>query len=304
MALSDFLFGSTKAEPIYVNPQLNTAVSRQASTRMPEYQRLFDEGLGEFRAATRSAQQNLNRLAPQSEGQLSAAIQALSGYNPLADYERIRTGNIAAANAAARNLAGAGSAQQKLMLSRLGYAGIPTSSYNTLLTTDRVARNSLPMYDRIFANLGADAGMLGNLRFQAPNALNNAILAREGVYTRPAQLSLNPLLAAYDALGAETGALTDIANAARANFAGLNTRNNPGLLGGIAQAGNLLGGAAANVGLGTSLLRDAFSPQDQTSRLLAMLQPQQYRSPLANWYVPPQDYSRFSINVPPLSFNL
>lgn len=261
MAL-DWLFGKDKTTVLPKNAGVDRALTGVAG-RQAGYGSIFDRSVLDTQGAVDRATAGLTTLQPRSLAQFGQVSNRVAGFDPQATYRSIFDTNLARADQVARTMAGVGSAQDKLMRARLGYAGLPAGSYVTLLNTDRVARNMAPIYQSVFNNTGSDLVNLGNLTYAQPGALSAAVQGAEGVLTRPVPLYSVPGQLAAQYMTAEGGQMGTLAQAAANNFAGLDVQRDHGffdVVNGLTDSvGNLVGvaGQAAGVAGGVGMLGGA-----------------------------------------------
>ena len=256
MGFLDAIFGKTgDTQNLYKSNEVNQALGGMATNRLPQYQQRFDTGLGNLEQAAQQAYGNLQGLAPQNIAALQQSMGRISGFDPFAAETARRQAQLGELRGLGNILSGAGRAQQNMAQARLGYAGVPTSSYQSLMDSSRAAAALAPIANQIYGNSASGTAQLGNMIYNQPGALNQAILAQEGVYGRPVQLMGMPLAAAQGALGAETGALGQLSSAAAQNFGGFEQPYKKGFLdyanqftGSIGKQVGDLAGAAGQIG--------------------------------------------------------
>ena len=261
MSFLDSVFGKTgEVENLYKSPEVAKALANQASNRLPAYQQRFDTGLASLGAGADKAYGNLIGMQPDASNVLSSVTNRVAGFDPIAAESQRRAEMLTQLQGLAPMLAGAGRGQQNLAMARLGYAGVPTSSYQSLLDSSRSAAALAPIASNIMSGSAADMARLGNLLYSQPGAVNEGILAREGVYTRPLNVLGIPLSAAQGALNSETASLGGLSQAGAANFGGFNQDYQKGFLdymnqgtGAISKSVGDIAGAYGNVKSGGML---------------------------------------------------
>lgn len=131
----------------------------------------------QFAKANQGVINAYNTLRPQlQQGYQDLYSRSLQA-DPLADYERLRSGNLAALKDYSGYLEGRGSRADSLALAAMGMGGRPDSSYSTALRADRISRNISPALGQIMASLGSDTSTIGNQRAQ--NLNNSSVLLSE-----------------------------------------------------------------------------------------------------------------------------
>jgi len=206
----------------------------------------------------------------EGEKDIAAGSRMLKEFNPMAAYERVRSGNLGALTGLTDMLSGVGRRQEAAASARLGLAGRPRSSARDILRSSGLAAGFAPVAGQIFSGLGRDTGILGRQVSEQAGGLKDMAMSRPQLYNQLLKMGLAPLEAEQLALQGEVGALGGLADAVKKNFAGMDVTKKRGIFdyltdstGAIAGAAGNLSDAAGSVGglvSGGSFLGGAISP--------------------------------------------
>lgn len=259
---SAFGLDKQNISPVYVDKgmQYSNDLLRQAlaglRTKNAGDQAAYESA---FAAATPQANsQSASNLAA-----INKLLQDYTTYDPLASYERIRSGNLSALGDWAKNLASYGSSADKLAMAARGYGGRASDgTYGSILRQDRISRNIAPVISTIFGNLGYDTATAASNRYNNLLASLGLMNAGTAAVNEPATRLLTPISARLGTFGGETGALANLIANAKANTAGYQSETSNwdralrGLGSSLDQAGDTymqlygLGGMSGGGGIG------------------------------------------------------
>lgn len=256
-------FGKTKKTADYynqgVNDNLNTLTGYFGGDNATA-----QKALDAYGTANTERIANTKRLAGLAESDYSNLFKNSQTYDPMASYERIRSGNLSALQGLSGSLADQGRRQESLAAQSLGLGARPSGSYEKALIADRVSRNTAPIANTIFGNLGSDTVNVGNQNTQNLGNLANLINARSATADYGAGLELNPMNALMALREGQTNLLGNQAGVAKSNLAGYTYNPNTlakigsaitaageGMSEGVGQvagiAGSLMGGGAGGM---------------------------------------------------------
>lgn len=241
-------FGKKEAVPQYVSKGTRKGIEGLAGTLRTEDPAAYARALSDYEAATGRRIGELQRLGGLAETDYTSLLGGLTapGADPLATYERLRTGNIGALKGFAGDIADVGRARENLALAALG-RGAPAGgggggTYERILTQDRIAQALAPQFGNIISGLTPATQTIGAGRLANVGAASGLIGARTGLGMLGEGLELAPAEARLGIRGGQVGLYGDLANAARANLAGYTQEEDwASRLGGALQG---VGGAA------------------------------------------------------------
>lgn len=146
-------------------------------------------------------------------------------YNPIADYERIRSGNISSLGDYSKNVLDYGLGRIKGQLAAGGYGNTGPSSYDRILNSTVTASNIAPVLNTIYGNLGRDTSLMAAAN---QDKLNRQLgLLSSDYLNAPAdaasQRAFNPFLAQRQLQGVDLDLLGRAGELQRANVAGWQT---------------------------------------------------------------------------------
>lgn len=241
-------FGKTKQTPQWYN----SGVTKNLDTLAGAYGADNDvamKALGAYGTANDARIANTKRLAGMAEQDYSNLFKSSQTYDPLASYERLRSGNLASLKDFSGALADQGRRQESLAMQSLGLGARPSGSYEKALVADRVSRNTAPVLNTIYGNLGQDTGVVGNQQTQNLSNLASLINARTATADYGAGLELNPANALMALRDAQIGQQGNIAGATRANLSGYSYTPNT-----LAKVGNAITAAGQGMSEGVGQL--------------------------------------------------
>jgi hypothetical protein len=217
--IGQLLGGEPKIKPIAYDPNITQAIPEYLNY-LRDTRNLDTQALADYTAAINAARPQLEQLGQEDIRTLGAIINANQQYDPLAAYERLRSGNLAALGRVAGDIAGYGSAADKLALASRGYGGRGPGTYERILRTDRVSKNIAPVVNTIFGNLGRESAGASTDRL---NNILNTFAAMQARSERPlaaADVILRPVQARQGTTANTLTNLANIGNTARSNVAG------------------------------------------------------------------------------------
>jgi hypothetical protein len=180
----------------------------------------YMSALNAFRGANTATIGRVRDAANQAYNDYQNLYDRNLTYDPIGEYERLRSGNLSALKDWSGALEGAGSRQDKLALAAMGMGGRPDSSYSTALRADRVSRNIAPVLGNIMSSLGSDVVNLGNQRAQNLSNLATLIGLRTETPMMGYGLELDPANALAAIRGNQIGQIGDVVDVAKNNTAG------------------------------------------------------------------------------------
>lgn len=210
----------------WTNEELHN-VQEQQALALGGLKAKADAAAAAYAAAVGKSTPAIEALNLDTQGRLSGLADQFTGFDPVANYERVRGGNIASLADQFTKLASLGQEGDKTRLASLGYGGRGPSSYESILRSDRISRNIAPVLDTIYRNLGTDTAGLNNNRLQNL-AATLAILKERGMLPGATDArALLPYQAEAGLFGGQVGLGGELANATGANFQGFETKKNP-----------------------------------------------------------------------------
>lgn len=230
MALFDFLFGSQSAKPMAISNPLQDSINTTAADSLARFRNRRNQILDQSGALFPGLYADADRAARQGLGDIDFASNSLRGFDPTANYERIRSGDINALQGLISALSGAGSAEESAISARLGLAGRPGSSARNILRSTRLGGTFAPVANTIFGNLGSTSRGLAESTFNRARGLTSLASARPRLFSDLYGFANAPLDAEAEALGSEVGAFGPLSSATKNNFAGMDIKRKAGLL--------------------------------------------------------------------------
>lgn len=218
-------FGSNKSTQQFYNPWVNTNLS-WLGEGFKNDGKAINDALAAFTQENATRTANNNRLRGMAESDYNMLFGQTQGYSPMADYERLRTGNLGALKDWSGILGEQGRRSESLAQAALGMGGRPSGSYEKALVADRVSRNVAPVINTVMGNLGRDTSALGALRFQNTGQAADLIDARTNTANIGYGDSLAPAYAMMGFRDAQTNLLGNQANVASENSAGWQKKSN------------------------------------------------------------------------------
>jgi hypothetical protein len=212
-------FGSDKVNQQYYSPGVNSNLNWLTGLFKGD-NKSIDDALAAFTLENNTRTANNNRLRGLAEADYSNLFGQTQGYNPMGEYERLRSGNLGALKDWSGILGEQGRRTESLAQAALGLGGRPSGSYEKALVADRVSRNVAPVINTVMGNLGRDTSALGALRFNNIGQAANLIDSRTNTANIGYGDALAPAYAMMDFRNAQTGLLGGQAGVAKANSAG------------------------------------------------------------------------------------
>jgi len=293
MGLQETLFGKTEYKPLRISDALQRSAETTAGVSLDRYRKQKGGILDRYTSMAGRVMPKVEAATDAGAADLSAASEKMKGFDPVATYERLRTGNLGALTGLTDTLSGVGRRQEAQVAARLGMAGRPRSSARDILRSSTLAAAFSPVAGQIFSGLGSDTGILGRQLTSQSAELRNLARTRPDIYAQLFQYGLAPLAAEQMGLEGETGTLNALADAIRKNYAGMDVSQKMGVadymtrgsetiadtVGNLADAytslyglgggagggagggiGGILGGSASNPNLSAASRWGAFHP--------------------------------------------
>lgn len=211
-----------KINKIYKNDALNTGVNEQANL-LSQASRDNQKSLADFNATMGYYQPAVRQAALSDIGALGGVVSNNLNYDPLATYERLRTGNLKAFNDISGSIADRGALADRLALAARGYGGRGAGSYEQILRNDRISKNLSPALASIFGGLGSDTGAITSGRNANFAQILAAIQGRQAIPQNALQFEYSPIAARNSALMGQANVLGGLADANNKNFGGFQT---------------------------------------------------------------------------------
>jgi hypothetical protein len=209
-----------KYKPIYLDKNLKATQDLLTADLNRQRDKNYAD-LDSYDAAFNAGTSRANELAQDDQNRLTDILNSLKGYDPMASYERTRSGNLDALNGWAKNLADYGSRADKLSLLSRGYGGRATDGgYGTALRTNSIATSTVPVLNTIFGNLGRDSAIAEQNRFNNLLESLDIMKNRAATVDRPAERLLMPIQARTGTLNDEIASLAGLTSNAKNNTAG------------------------------------------------------------------------------------
>lgn len=174
--MPDLTFGSSIGQLIGGEPKVRRVYySDEIKNALGQYTQLLQDwkdrdviSLADYESAIKRIQPEAEALAREDQQRYGQLLDANLAYDPLANYERLRSGNLSALDTWGAKLSGYGSAADKAAMAARGYGGRGGGTYEQILRTDRISKNIAPVLNTIFSNLGreaagAETGRLSNI---------------------------------------------------------------------------------------------------------------------------------------------
>ncbi len=212
-------FGSSKLNQEFYNKRANKNLNylgKQFQGDNADYNNALDA----FKGANAATSADYARLRPQTEADYNTLLDKQNSYDPMADYERLRGGNLGALKDWSGIIGDMGSRGDKLALAAMGMAGRPDSSYGTILRADRVSRNLAPVLGNIMSSLGNDTNTIGNQRTSNLSNSMGIINARNQTPMLGYGLQMDPANALMAIRSGQLGQLGQTGDIAKNNTAG------------------------------------------------------------------------------------
>lgn len=273
------LFGEDYISPQFASDNANTAIEALVGKNA---NRVNDESWAAYDALAKAnpgyiaAQQKVGDDLMSKLGLMSGRLASSSPETAAGRWADAQLGRYKDAMASA---IGADSATAKLARARLGYAGRPDSSFDSLMRTQDYAKASLPMINQILGQASSDAGSFAAGDRANMGTLMAYLSGMPDFYNSMADAYLRPARAANYASNSSANSLNNFINAARNNFLGFEQKrkhgigdyintgtellasstgnlasaagNVMGMMGGMGGIGGMLGGMGGGGGIGS-----------------------------------------------------
>jgi hypothetical protein len=218
-AIASLFTDPDKINKIYKNDALNAGVNEQAAL-LSQASRDNQKSLADFNAAMGYYQPAVRQAALSDIGALGGVVSNNLNYDPLATYERLRTGNLKAFGDVAGSIADRGALADRMALAARGYGGRGGGSYEQILRNDRVAKGLSPVLQSIFGGLGSDTGAITSGRNSNFAQILAAIQGRQAIPQQALNFEYSPIAARNSALLGQGSVLNSLADTTNRNFGG------------------------------------------------------------------------------------
>lgn len=218
-------FGGPKVKQIIYNKNLGDAQNQQG-IQLQDLAKYGDTAQRAYAAAVAASTPQAQAINQENIGTLGTLANQYAAYDPTANYERIRSGNISSLADQFVNMASLGQEGDKLALAARGYGGSGPGSYESILRSDRISRNIAPVLNTIYGNLGTDASRTSADRLSNLQATMALLQTRGALPGSLDYRALLPYQSQANMLGGQIAMGGDLANAYKANVAGFQSTPN------------------------------------------------------------------------------
>ena len=229
MSFQDEIFGKTSYEKRFVSDKLNAAIDDEASTTPAWFRQLARQGTMDVAGVNPGLirEQKANTGAILDSALRSSARLGTDPTQAAKDWTDYQMGNL---TKLINQASGADSAAAKMMKARLGYAGRPGGTFDTVLRTREFADRYAPIGASIINNGASQSALNRGQDSSAIATLMGLAGMLPGIYDSQADAYMRPARAASGVASTSAGILQALADAARGNFAGFEAVSKAGLL--------------------------------------------------------------------------
>lgn len=208
--------------------------------------------LDTFTNALKGSISRVNALEPGDTGALTGMIGTLSNPDALSLYRGVGDYRTGLLNKFSADLAGQGSASDKLAQARLGYGGRGPSTYASNSLIDRISKNLVPAFQSTIGSIGADTSSLQTNQRANFDQSVGLIDKRAQIPLRSTLLNLLPIQVRQQLMQDEIGNETALGSAYRNNLLGTHLKTDR--LTKILQGSDDSANTGADIGI--SLIKD------------------------------------------------
>ena len=229
MPFQDEIFGKTTYEKRFINDPLQKQIDEDSSTMPAWFREIAKKAAGDVSAMNPALMKEQKGVIDKLLAGITGAAQR-AGTDPTEaakDWSNFQLGNL-------MKIINAGSGQDsaagKLMKARLGYAGRPEGSFSQVMRTREIADRYSPLAQDILSRSASDSALNRGQDLQSILSLLQTAAAVPGVYDQQVDAALRPARAAQGVASGSANLLSQLAEAARGNFAGFEAKSKAGIM--------------------------------------------------------------------------